>query len=258
MPSTGLFLFPVGPNQLSPSSVIISHISRSFPAEPLPPFYLDHRLFVDTSSLLPNSDTSLRRFTSILTLSHTPLKTYVGITPSKEKGQPLEQQPLPSTLITVPSTFADSFTQLIGTKLQPHWAHRQSLVVENGTALSFRNGEWTVRIGDLKTPIRPNQTVSNVRGMLIEVSYTPGTLETRREDSVKQENTNIFVSVDKENATIIRAFLEALTVGTGVSLENSRVLFRRTNSHDKEKGGSGAVDGALATLYMEMLRGGRG
>ena len=259
MPLTGLFFLPVPPNQSSPSPTIISHVSRSFPAEPLPAFYLDHRLFADTSSLLPNADTSLRRHTSILTLSHTPAKTYVGTSHPKDKSQHVSQPIRSPSLITIPSSSADSFTQLIGTKLQPQWAHRQSLVVENGTALSLENGDWIIRIGDLKTPSRPGQGVSNLRGMLIEVTSKNAYLESERTKSDKEnviENGN--VPVNKDDETLIRGFLNTLTDGTGVQMDNIRAIFRSTTSIEKADGTSSALNWGLATLYMDMLRGSRG
>lgn len=263
MPLTGLFLLPIAPNQPSPSSILISHISRSFPAEPLPPFHLDHRLFVDTSSLLPNADVSQRKFTSILTLSHSPVKTYIGtFSPApKEKTQAANVQQAPaSTIITIPSASADSFTQLIGTKLQPQWAHRQSLVIENGTSLSLQNGQWILRIGDLKTPTRPNQTAgSNLRGMLVEVSHIGAPIDRDLGLELKTQEANI----DKDDETMMRAFLDSVTSGSGAppisSMEIARSLFRRTRiQNETQKDSSVLVDWPIAGLYMDMLRGSRG
>lgn len=252
MSPTGLLLLPIPPNQQSPTSALISHVSRSFPAELLPNFYLDHRLFVDTSSLLPNADPSERKFTSILTLSHLPLKSYVGTALPKGKSEPAEQASPLSALITIPSTAADTLTQLIGTKLQPQWAHRQSLVVENGTALSLRNGEWIVRIGDLKTPSRANQPVT-VRGMVLEITYdAAGGLAAQ---GVENGESSV---VSKDDETLIRGFAESLTEGIGVSLGSSRVLFRNALRLPQSRGTADVVDWELAKLYMDMLRGSRG
>lgn len=281
MPAIGLFLLPIASNQTSPSALLISHISRSFPAETLPTFHLDHRLFVDTSSLLPNSDASLRRFTSILTLSHTPGTTYVGTTPSKdnqkEKGKSqaaavsLERQPAgstsSSTLVTIPSTHVESFTQLLGTKLQPHWAHRQSLVVDNGTALTLDHAEWTVRIGDLKTPTSRSvqaTVTSNLRGMLVEISFNDASniaVKGEGGDSTTQPEPQVQTRpgpVGKDDETLIRGFFDSLLEGTGLQMatSNTRALFRNTRAashfHDKET--TRAADWDLADLYMEMLR----
>ncbi|OCT53571.1 hypothetical protein CLCR_10710 [Cladophialophora carrionii] len=261
MPLTGLFVVAVGPGQSSPSAALISHISRSFPAEPLPTFYLDHRLFIDTSSLLPSSNASLRKSTSILTISHTPTTTYVATTspasPSKEQSA---VAPSP-TLITIPSTSADSFTQLIGTKLQPLWTHRQSLIIENGTALSFLDGEWIIRIGDLKTPPRANQAGSNLRGMLIEVSHMED------DNHVQMQGPNDVqkdvLDVDKEDEALLRGFLDSVTDGSGVpsitSSDSNRFLIRRTKVREKDKGAvSPAADFELARVYLDILRGSRG
>ncbi|KAK4939013.1 hypothetical protein LTR10_020672 [Elasticomyces elasticus] len=245
MSPTGLFLLPIPPNQQSPAATLISYISRSFPAELLPTFYLDHRLFVDTSSLLPNADLSQRKFTSILTLSHTPLSTFVGTSLPKDKSE-FAEQASPVTLITIPSTAADTFTQLIGTKLQPQWMHRQSLVVENGMALSLRDGEWIVRIGDLKTPSRANQP-STLRAMALEVTYHASG------PAAQDLETGGASIVSTEDETFVRGFSDSLTEAAGISLGNSRVLFRNTQSNRS----ADTVDWDLANLYMDMLRGNR-
>jgi hypothetical protein len=260
MPLTGLFALSVSPGQTSPSSALISHISRSFPAEPLSTFYLDHRLFVDTSSILPNSDTALRKSTSILTLSHTPASTYLATASPKAKSQGAEPPSQSSTLITIPSNSADAFTHLIGTKLQPLWTHRQSVVLENGTALSLNNGEWVVRIGDLKVPPRPNQTGSNVRGMLLEVTH----LEDRPKPSPNndaQDRTKD-QAVAKEDETLLRGFLDSVTEGSGVNIASPdavRSLIRHTSFDERDKGTTSVVpDFELAGLYLDILRGSRG
>ena len=211
-------------------------------------------MFVDTSSLLPNADTSLRNFTSILTLSHTPASTYIGTSPPKDKDKTKDKDtPITPTLITIPSSAVDSFTQLVGTKLQPQWAHRQALLVENGTSLALDGSEWTVRIGDLKIPARPNQAGNTVRALLLELSHHVDPAN----DSNKPN------TLDKDDESMIRGFLDSLLDGTGVQLDNTtntRAMFRRTKSpvqHDDSDKGP-AADFALATLYMDMLRGSRG
>jgi len=244
MSPTGLFLVPIPSNQQSPATTLISHISRSFPAELLPTFSLDHRLFVDTSSLLPNADISQRKFTSILTLSHTPLSTFIGTFLPKDKSEPTEQAS-PATLITIPSSAADTFTQLIGAKLQPQWSHRQSLVVENGTALSLQNGGWIVRIGDLKTPSRANQP-STLRAMALEVTY----------DASHPAAQGVDI-VSAEHEILIRSFCYSLTEAVGISLGNSRHLYRNTLQLAQSGQTADTVDWDLSKLYMDMLRGNR-
>ncbi|KIW95945.1 uncharacterized protein Z519_03011 [Cladophialophora bantiana CBS 173.52] len=265
MALTGVFILPIAPGQSSPSSALISHISRSFPAEPLPPFHLDHRHFLDTSHLLPNSDISQRKSTSILTLSHTPSKTYVAISSPKEESQAAEHLASPSlTTITIPSSSADPFTQLIGTKLQPQWAHRQSLVIDNGTALSLDNGEWTIRIGDLKTPSRPNQAGSNLRGMVVEVSFIGSPPETAHNQSPDDAPKGVDgKAVSEEDETLLRGLLDSVTDGRGVpsihSLETTRSLIRRTKAHAIDNDTKDASpDWDLAHLYLDVLRGSRG
>lgn len=248
-----LFFLPVLANQSSPSPGLISHISRSQAAQPLPAFFLDHRLFIDTSSLLPNAETPLRRFTSILTLSHTSAITYIGTSPPKDatKSADKEQSHKSTlTMITIPASATESFTQLVGTKLQPQWAHRQSLIVENGTSLSLNNGDWILRIGDVKIPSRQSQGGSNLRGILIEVSHSLDASAEQKEGS----------KLTQEDESLIRDFLTSLIQGTGLKFEQSRAMFRRT-AREAGADATKAFDGpdfALAALYMDMLRGSRG
>ncbi|KEF60090.1 uncharacterized protein A1O9_04940, partial [Exophiala aquamarina CBS 119918] len=246
-----LFFLPILPHQSSPSTSLITHISRSFPAQPLPAFFLDHRLFIDTSSLLPNADISLRKFTSILTLSHTPTRTYVATSAPKDSKKDNHALITP-TMITIPSSALETFTQLVGTKLQPQWAHRQSLTLENGTSLSLSNGEWTVRLGDLKIPSRPNQAGSTIRALVFEISYNADSDE---------DSSGSDTEVHKDDEGMIRSFLESLLDGTAVRIDNStnsRDLFRKTGMRVQDSTKSPSVaDFSLATLYMDMLRGSR-
>ena len=263
MPLTGLFALNIAPGQPSPSAAIISHISRSFPAEPLPTFHLDHRLFVDTSGLLPNSSASVRRSISILTLSHTNATTYVTAISAKSKSQDSESPAQTSFPITIPSSSADTFTQVLGTKLQPLWTIRQSLMVENGVAFSLNDGEWIVRIGDLKIPPRPNQAGSNLRGMLVEVSHIKDDGEEQIQGSDDDPKDTKISVVTKEDENLLRGFLDSVTDGSGspslTSPETTRSLIRRTKFLEKDKGAASASpDVELASLYLDILRGPRG
>jgi hypothetical protein len=268
MPLTGVFLLPIQQGRTSPSSTLIAHVSRSYPAEPLPPFYLDHRLFVDTSSLLPGSDTTQRKTTSLLTLSHTPSISYVATTtPTKSQTEDGTDPPFhETTLITIPHSSLDSFTQLIGTKLQPQWAHRQNLFIENGTSLSLNEGEWTIRIGDLKTPTRPNQPASNVRAMIVEVMHHNDDGNALQGLNGTQEIPKKTNDASEHEQTLLRNFLISVTETSGVAnLTNPEVthcLIRRTrhDSRHKDDGRSktSSSDFALAELYLDIIRGPRG
>lgn len=156
-------------------------------------------------------------------------------------------------MITIPSSSLESFTQLVGTKLQPQWAHRQSLILENGTSLSLSDDEWTIRLGDLKIPSRPNQAGSTIRALVFEISYN---------NSSDEDNSSGDSIVEKDDEVLVRSFLESLLEGTGVRIDsstNSRALFRKTGTTtvDHPKSATTA-DCSLATLYMDMLRGSRG
>ncbi|KAL6244710.1 hypothetical protein RBB50_008238 [Rhinocladiella similis] len=267
MPSTALFFLPLAPSQTSPTSTLISHITRTLPAEPLPPFILDHRLFVDTSSLLPNSDTSKRSFTSILHLSHIPQESFIGTTASAAGAPPphppSQEQPTPEpslTITSLPSPATDTLTQLIGTKLQPQWAHRQSVIIDSGTSLTLHNGDYTIRIGDLKTSPRGNQPLS-LRGMILELTYNNAAEETEATNGAPSTATASRpggASVSKEDETLLRAVVDALAESAGVSIVGARVSFRKTLRQEKGKVPGGVTDWDLVRLYMNTLRGSRG
>lgn len=156
-------------------------------------------------------------------------------------------------MITIPSSSLESFTQLVGTKLQPQWAHRQSLILENGTSLSLSDNEWTIRLGDLKIPSRPNQAGSVVRALVFEISYN---------NSPDDDLSTGDSIVQKDDEVLVRSFLDSLLEGTGVRIDsstNSRSLFRKTGTTTIDQPNRDATtDCSLATLYMDMLRGSRG
>ncbi|KAK6382630.1 hypothetical protein LTS17_003299 [Exophiala oligosperma] len=266
MPSTALFYLPLAPTQTSPTSTLISHITRTLPADPLPPFILDHRLFVDTSSLLPNTDTSKRSFTSILHLSQIPHDSFIGTTgagagaaaPPSQPSQSTTPTTEPSLTITsLPSPATDTLTQLIGTKLQPQWAHRQSVIIDNGTSLSLHDGDYTVRIGDLKTSPRGNQPLS-LRGTILEVTYNADKDEDVEEAATDGATATATASVGKEDETLLRGVVDALAESAGVSMAGARVFFRKTLRQERGKLPRGVTDWDLVRLYMTALRGSRG
>ncbi|KIW15964.1 hypothetical protein PV08_06014 [Exophiala spinifera] len=268
MPSTALFFLPLAPSQTSPTSTLISHITRTLPAEPLPPFILDHRLFVDTSSLLPNTDTSKRTFTSILHLSHIPHQSFIGTTAPTatvpaSASQPQTTTPTePSLTITsLPSSSTDTLTQLIGTKLQPQWAHRQSVIIDNGTSLSLHNGDYTIRLGDVKTSPRGNQPLS-LRGMILELTYNT---DNGSEEVAEASNGASATATDpgtarvsRDDETLLRGVVDALADSAAISLAGARVFFRRTHRQENGKVPPGVIDWDLVRLYMSALRGSRG
>jgi hypothetical protein len=178
--------------------------------------------------------------------------TYIGTSPPKHKQEESSQQSVnhavTPTLITIPSSSIDTFTQLIGTKLQPQWAHRQTLVVENGSALALQDGEWHIRVGDVKVPSSPGQGAAALRGMLVELSYNVESQEDQKDGAVSDDDQ-----------TMIRGFLTSMTEATGLSMDSIRAMFRPT-SHtvENDSQGGSASDFRLATLYMDMLRGSKG
>jgi len=88
--------------------------------------------------------------------------------------------------------------------------------------------------------------------MLLEISYNA-----ESETTNETNGASTSASVSKEDETLVRGVVDALTEGTGISMANSRVFFRRTQREENGKVAPGTVDWELARLYMDMLRGSR-
>ena len=237
MPLTGIFLVPSPPNGPPQSTSITSHISLAFDCRPLhdppTPYTVSHHLFASTSSLLPNK-ASTRQYTQLLSLSHTPEISYVGTTLPSE----------PTSQITIPTTSTDAFLTLVHSKLQPHWSPRQTLVVNDGTALHLETplGAVELRIGDLRTAAGRTNPPSALKGMLVEVT---------------QLNTDGAVGTDvkEQEKGLMRTMLERLLQNTSVGLggEGSRESFRYTEKVEPDTS-EGRHVWALSEMYMEVLR----
>jgi hypothetical protein len=93
--------------------------------------------------------------------------------------------------------------------------------------------------------------------MLLEISYNAEPDEPTNE-TTNGASASASTSVSKEDETLVRSVVDSLTEGTGISMANSRVFFRKTQREENGKVAQGTVDWELARLYMDMLRGSRG
>ncbi|RMD43363.1 hypothetical protein DV735_g1757, partial [Chaetothyriales sp. CBS 134920] len=248
MPLTGLFLVPLTPASTNPVQALVSHISLNFPSTLLSPYAVGYQLFASTSSLLPDAQSQIpRQFCQLLSTSHHAATTYVGVTRSSTGAPLVPAAAGESSLITIPASAADSFMQLLSNKLSPLWAHRQTLSLDNGTALSLHRGRFTFRIGELKQGGRISTSPQSLRGVLIEITDEAAAGPIGKPGR-------------EEDQAMLKALLDRLVEGSGVALDQVRLSARYTESEGENKDRAKRSDHALwalAELYMHVLRGAR-
>ena len=115
-----------------------------------------------------------------------------------------------------------------------------------GWPLSLRDGQWILRIGELRQETRKAGIASSTsRGILCEVTWT----------EAATKNTGGPVSQDDQD--MMGAFLEQLLDGTGVRLDGARSVAGYTFPAPESKSNDGEAketNWALAELYTELLR----
>lgn len=255
MPLTALYLLPHPPTTPSPCPTLISHLTLTFPCHPLPhhphPFTLTHHLFASTSSLLPSLAAS-RQYTQLLTLSHHPATAFVGTTSGTTTDHKINQITIPSGAST------DTFLALLHGKLQPHWSHRQTLVVADGTALMLTTpvGGVEVRVGELKSASPRAGGLNNaggaVRGVIVELTLVD---EDDGDDGEDEEKQKVVGQVaGKEDEALLNGLLERLLDGTGLKMEGVKGVVRHTAGDVGDGGKRRYTDWTLSEMYMEVLR----
>lgn len=147
------------------------------------------------------------------------------------------------TSITIPSAEQGAFLELLGMKMTPLWATRGTERVENGTAISLRDGEWMLRVGELKQETRKGGgAVGATRGVICEVTWME--VEGKKGEAVGIEDEDM-----------MRAFLERLLDGTGVKVDAARTVVGYTSSEGPTQTlNVKQTNWALAELYTELLR----
>ncbi len=120
--------------------------------------------------------------------------------------------------------------------------------LDNGMAISLGDGEWILRIGELRQEARKAGVASSTsRGILCELTWTEAQAE-ETEDPVPQDEQ-----------AMMKTFLERLFAGTGVKAYGARTVMGYTSSapDSASKGRSDGERGtnwSLAELYTELLR----
>jgi hypothetical protein len=159
------------------------------------------------------------------------------------------------TIISVPTgPPAEDLLWITSRKMEPLWAFRASLRVENGAAFSLLDGEWRLRLGDAK--VTGGQGHGRIRGMVVEVEFG---------DVAKDEVSNRVEEEERDSAPggggddddvdwdgrekLLRNFWDGLVRESGVSMERLQVVVKVPGVAKGEK-----VDLTLVRQYMELLR----
>ena len=219
------------------SAKLIAHLSRRYPTQEHRPFFLEHRLFSDTSSQLPGSDVKQRSFTHVLNFSHDAQHAFVS---STRGGSPNEL-----STITIPVTSADSFASLISTKLQPAWYPRPTLNIEGGVCVAIEEKKLVVCVGDAKVSPR-SQGAGTLRGTIVELF---------RRENITSEGSDYTQEETANDEAWIQGALEDLFEGADVAF-NARILtsWTRPRASEDSTGMNTDPDWNLAKLYMAVFR----
>ena len=131
--------------------------------------------------------------------------------------------------------------------MEPLWAFRSSLRVENGVAFSLLGGDWLLRLGDARITAGPGQ--GRVRGMVAELEFS-GMDEAGASTGSNGEVENGESSVDwKGRETLLRSFWDGVVSGSGVGMDRLQVVVKVPGV---EKGEKDSL--TLIRQYMELLR----
>lgn len=141
-----------------------------------------------------------------------------------------------STMISVPSgAVANSFINMVTTKMQPLWAARSELRIDNGTSVELTSGEVAaVRVGELRVTV--GQGAGKIRGVVVELRM--------RDDEDEEDEVDVAV-----REAVLRAALDATFRGSGVNVSNAKLLSRITL-----KTKEGIEQGEVVRVYSELMR----
>jgi hypothetical protein len=165
---------------LSAQSGLVDRLKKSFTANALGAWRLDHRLLRST----PNSseDKSSTRWQHVLHLGHFPRNIYIGIeqenNSSKKGGSAANGKPDDETkgsgtndrlsITTIPVAQRDSYNTLLAAKLALLWTPKSVVSVPHGIA--FEVGDSIVRMGEL----RAAGSGQGVRAVLVSIQVPSG------------------------------------------------------------------------------------
>lgn len=235
-------LLPVNPNNTTLCAKLINHLSRRFPEQEHEKFYLNYRLFSDTSSHAPGADVEKRAFTHTLSISHEPKHAFLRTT---KVGEPENGQ-----TVTIPFSSAETFTSLMLTRMQPLWNPRSALVLENGVTVSVKDDTLQLCVGEVRVAPK-QQGAGTLRGLLLEVCLKePGSWT---EDGALSQERII------EAQELLRNTLSRIFQGTDEKFDHANFIIRMTKSRlePSSEQDKSVPDWNLANLYMTVLKGQR-
>ena len=149
------------------AQVIHNRLARAHHLEPLAAWSLEHRLYRRNPLLAAEDAAAATRpleaaFLQLLRRSHVPDRVHAAIAGSATFLGP---EPL-GPVVAIPVASHDEFVQFVSTRLQPFWAHRQTVHVAQGAAYGV--GDFEVRVGE----VRAGQGgPAQARGVVVEIAW---------------------------------------------------------------------------------------
>ncbi|KAI9846401.1 MAG: hypothetical protein M1837_003992 [Sclerophora amabilis] len=272
MPLTRVYFIPESSTSASSTTLqtVIDRVTKQFVAEPMGRWSLEHRLMRETAppTQVPQNDKlPSPKYLQILSLSHHPGRTWVGISKpsqpqelkrssgtteqaladangSKERQaeRPLSTSPSFSspTVIAVPSpSHSEEFVHLLLTKMGPLWTPRQTLV---SRGLGFEAGDFRVRVGEVK---QGQGTTQSTKGVIVEVEWVAGIDEAVVDRVGEGQETEQPQMTDWEDAyEVTNAFWDEL------GIQGAKAAARVAGMGDGERISTSGV----ATQYFDLLR----
>jgi TATA-binding related factor (TRF) of subunit 20 of Mediator complex len=135
----------------------------------------------------------------------------------------------------------------IAHKMEPLWAFRSSLRLENGAAFSLLGGDWRLRLGDAR--ITAGQGQSRVRGLVAEVEFCDVAEDGVLNGVSKEAEDGKYVIDWEGRETMLRSFWDGLVRESGVSMDRLQVVVKVPGAAKGERD-----DLTLVRQYMELLR----
>ena len=222
-------------------------LTRHPSATSLPLFNLEHRLLIDTESLLQQPN-HVRRYTQFLSSPHLSPLTFIGS--SAKDGDPMDM-----AIIQIPAgQQTEDFFSTVVKKMEALWSFRMAVRIEGGQAFEFEigdkdlEGNLSVRIGDVR--VTHGQGQGRIRGVVVELQ--------RVSNAQVEETTNgVEATGDYESSAekqdLLHGIWDWLTAGSTISKDNLRFV---ASVPGIQQGESTKI--LLARQYMNLLAFARG
>ncbi|KAF2498009.1 hypothetical protein BU16DRAFT_525578 [Lophium mytilinum] len=179
---SGLYFVAEQPSSSSASGSsafqnIVSAIQLNFIATPLPNWHLAHHLSLSTPAT--SGDTNPPAYHHALSLTYHPGKTFLHIHPQPVPGVPTKPGP-DNVVVAIPATQAESFNNLLATKLSALWTPKHSLNIRDGHA--YRIGEMVIRVGEVRAAKGVGGNPPALHGVVVCIESRVGDANTSDDD----------------------------------------------------------------------------